>query len=481
MTTMKRILAFGLGGWMLFISGNTLAQEKNGKVLTLQQCVETGLSNNLDVLQAGLRMETGKINWNQARLNMLPDLNASAGSGINQGRSIDPFTNSYINQQVNYSSYGANSGVTLFRGLSMQNAVKQNALAYEASKMDWQQVKDNITINIILAYLQVLTNQDLLALAMTQVALSQEQVKRLEIMNTDGAIKPSELSDLRGQYANDQLSIIGAKNSLEQSKLSLARLMNIPYDKSTQLEKIDAAAFATRYDITPDSIYSTALEQFAQIKAVDLRQASAYRGIKVARGQLFPTLSFNSNVNSNYSSAARNNIFLGSGEVPTTDYVLINGAPSYVITKQNNFASEKIAYGKQVKNNIFYSYSLNLQIPIFNAWSQRNRIRQAKIDFKNAEYVASTTKTQLQQSIEEAHINMTTASERYKTLLEQVKAFTESFKAAEVRFNAGVGTSIDYLITKNNMDRANSNSIQAKYDYALRTKILDYYQGKQLW
>lgn len=478
---MKRIMAIGLGGWMLLMSGNTLAQERNGKLLTLQQCVETGLNNNLDALQAGLRMETGKINWNQARLNMLPDLNASASSGINQGRSIDPFTNSYINQQVNYSSYGANSGVTLFRGLSMQNAVKQNALAYEASKMDWQQVKDNITINIILAYLQVLTNQDLLALATTQAELSHEQVKRLEIMDKDGAIKPSELSDLRGQFANDQLSIIGAKNALEQSKLSLARLMNVPYDKNVQIEKIDAAAFATRYDVTPDSIYSTALEQFAQIKAVDLRQASAYRGIKVARGQLFPTLTFNSNVNTNYSSAARNNTFLGSAEVPTTDYVLINGAPSYVITKQNNFSSEKIEYGRQVKNNIFYSFSLNLQIPIFNAWSQRNRIRQAKIDFKNAEYVASTTKTQLQQSIEEAHINMTTASERYKTLLDQVKAFTESFKAAEVRFNAGVGTSIDYLITKNNMDRANSNSIQAKYDYALRTKILDYYQGKQLW
>lgn len=478
---MKRIMAFGLGGWMLLMSGNTLAQEKNGKLLTLQQCVETGLNNNLDVLQAGLRMETGKINWNQARLNMLPDLNASAGSGINQGRSIDPFTNSYINQQVNYSSYGANSGVTLFRGLSMQNAVKQNALAYEASKMDWQQVKDNITINIILAYLQVLTNQDLLSLAMTQVQVSTEQVKRLEIMDKDGAIKPSELSDVRGQLANDQLSIISAKNALEQSKLSLARLMNVPYDKNVQIEKIDAAAFATRYEIAPDSIYATALEQFAQIKAVDLREASAARAVKVARGQLFPTLSFNSNVNTNYSSAARNNTFLGSAEVPTADYVLINGTPSYVITKQNSYSSEKIEYGRQVRNNIFYSFSLNLQIPIFNAWAQRNRIRQAKIDFKNAEYVASTTKTQLQQSIEEAHINMTTAAERYKTLLDQVKAFTESFKAAEVRFNAGVGTSIDYLITKNNMDRANSNSIQAKYDYALRTKILDYYQGKQLW
>ena len=76
---------------------------------------------------------------------------------------------------------------------------------------------------------------------------------------------------------------------------------------------------------------------------------------------------------------------------------------------------------------------------------------------------------------------MTTASERYKTLLEQVAAFTESFRVAEIRFNAGVGNPIDYLTAKNNLDRANINLINAKYDFVLRVKILDYYEGKPLW
>ncbi|RYY12118.1 MAG: TolC family protein [Chitinophagaceae bacterium] len=420
---MKRILAFGFYGCVALACTKGHAQETTGAVMTLQQCVEKGLSNNLDVLQAGLQMETGKINWNQARLNMLPDLNGSASNGINQGRSIDPFTNSYINQQVNYANYSVNSGVVLFQGLARQNAVKQNALAYEASKMDWQQAKDNLTINIILAYLQVLTNQDLLVLSVNQAELSKKQVERLEILNKDGAIQPSELSDLRGQYANDQLGIISTRNALEQSKLSLAKLMNVPYDKNIQLERLDAASFATRYENTPDSIYATALQEFAQVKAVDLRRESASRGVKVARGQLFPTLSLNGNASTNYSSVAMNDIFLGSSEVASTDYVLVNNVKTPVFKKQNEFNSEKITYGKQVKNNIFTSFSIGLQIPIFNAWQQRNRVKLAKIDLKNREYIAGTTKTQLQQSIEEAYINMTTASERYKTLLVQVSAF----------------------------------------------------------
>ena len=87
----------------------------------------------------------------------------------------------------------------------------------------------------------------------------------------------------------------------------------------------------------------------------------------------------------------------------------------------------------------------------------------------------------MQQDVEEAHINMSVAFNRYKSLIEQVNAYQRSFEAAEAKFNAGVGNSIDYLTVKNNLYRSNNNLIAAKYDYILRTKILDYYQGKQLW
>src|SRR5258706_4827561 len=124
--------------------------------LSLQQCVETAIANNLDVQQSNLLMQRSKIDWNQARLNLLPNLTGNAGLDITQGRNIDQATNTYINNKATYGNYGLNSNVVLFNGLYLQNAVKQNALAYEASRMDWQQAKDNITINTILAYLQVL-------------------------------------------------------------------------------------------------------------------------------------------------------------------------------------------------------------------------------------------------------------------------------------------------------------------------------------
>lgn len=458
-----------------------LSYSSQAQQLTLQQCVETGIRNNLQVQQSGFQSEVNKINWNQSRLNMLPDLNATGSSGINRGRSIDPFTNAFINQQVNFSSFGVSSGVVLFNGLSLQNAAKQNAYAYEASQMDWQQQKDNITINIILSYLLVLSNEDVLSQSRNQAILSQKQVERLEILDKDGAIQPSMLSDLRGQLANDQLAIINAENAVQTAKVNLAQLMNVPYDKNATLERIDPGAFADKYETTPDQIYQGALKDFALVKAVDLRVKSAQRGVKAARGLLYPVLSVNANANTNYSSAASSQVFLNTTYVPSSDYVLVNNVQTPVIYKQDNFTNQKITYGDQLNNNLFSSFSLNLRVPLFNSLQARNRVKLAQITLKTNEVVASTTKTQLQQSIEQAYINMTSASDRYKTLLTQLNAYTESFKAADVRFNAGVGNSIDYLTAKNNLDRANINLIAARYDYVLRTKVLDYYQGKQLW
>lgn len=457
------------------------AQNSNGNKLTLQQCVETGITNNLQVQQSDLQMQSDEINWKQAKLNLLPNLNGSVSHGINQGRSIDPFTNGYINQSIATGNYSLSSGVVLFNGFSLLNSVKQTSLAYQASKMDWQQAKDNITINIILAYLQVLSNQEQLQQAKNQLDLSKQQVDRLEILNKQGDINPSDLSDLKGQYAGDQLSIINSQNALESSKLTLCQLMNIPYDKNMVLEKISAETLATKYEDTPDKIYSTALAQLALIKAVDLRKLSAEKGLKVAKGELYPTLSFGANTNTNYSSAASQEIFLNSTTVATSDYVTVNSTQYPVMSTVNNYSSQKIGYGKQLSTNRFTSFDLSLRIPIFNSLQARNRVKQAQLTLKNSEIIAATTKTELQQNIEQAYINMTSASDRYKTLLDQVSAYSESFRIAEVRFNSGLGTPIDYLTAKNNMDRANINLINAKYDYVLRTKILDYYQGKPLW
>ncbi|MBS1741409.1 MAG: TolC family protein [Bacteroidetes bacterium] len=422
----------------------SMAQSANW---SLQQCIDSALRNNLSIQQNELLKDATKVGYRQSKENLLPDLNANLNHGINTGRSIDPYSNTYVDQTIRYAGYGASSGLTLFNGLSLQHSIKQNKAAYEASVMEWQQVKDNITLNTILAYLTVLNNADLLTQAINQKELSNRQLLRLQVLDSLGAVSPSQVSDLKGQVMNDDLSILNAKNQLETAKLNLAQLMNVPYTKDISLQPVNADEFLTAYDKNATEIFNAALQSFSLIKAVELRKKSAVYGLKSSKGALFPVLSLSGDAQTNYSSSALNS----------------NGT--------------KIGYNQQVRNNIYTTVNLGLRIPIFNRFRQRNTIKLAEINVRTATLNEAVTKQQLQQQVEQAHLNMMNAYETYKTLLQQVDAYATSFRAAEIRFQSGVGTSVDYLIAKNNLDRANINLLVSKYDFVLRKKILDYYQN----
>ncbi|MXV51481.1 TolC family protein [Pedobacter sp. HMF7647] len=461
--------------------GQAKAQDSTAKKLDLNQCIQIAFKNNLDVKRSELLSESQKVNLNQAKANLLPNISGSVNHGINNGRSIDPYTNSYIDQSLKFADYAANGSITLFSGLLLQHAIKQNSLAYQATKMELQQQKDNLALSVILSYLQVLNNEDQYQQAVNQATLTRIQVDRSEILNRDGSIAPSTLSDLKGQLANDEILMINAKNSLNTAKIDLAKNMNVPNDTALVVERLNADDLSLINNASADSIYQSALTQLSIIKAASYRTQSANKGVQVARAQYYPTLSLNGNLYSNYSSAAFTNSLTGNSEINTGQYVKVNGSELPVYSMQNDYAQNKIPYGDQIKNNFSSSVSVGLAVPIFGRLFYRNRVALAKIDYREAKYTEETTRIQLKQAVDQAYINKQSALDRYRKLETQVDAYTESFKAAEARLNAGVGTSVDYNIAKNNLDRAKLNLIITKYDYIFRNQILDYYQGKLFW
>jgi outer membrane protein len=201
---------------LLYWSQNSQAQTADS-VYNLQQCIDIAIKNNLTVKRSELDMERNRVYWQQQRATLLPTLNGSINHGISTGRSLDPFTNSYLNQQISSADYNANANLVLFNGLAVQNSIRRTALAYQAGKMDFEQAKNDITLNVITTYLQVINNTDLLTQANSQLEVSKQQLQRLQVMNANGAVKPSDYYDVKGQQATDQLTVINAKNSLELS------------------------------------------------------------------------------------------------------------------------------------------------------------------------------------------------------------------------------------------------------------------------
>ncbi len=457
------------------------SQDSSGFALTLKQCIETAIANNADVRNADFTAQSNKVNWQQSRGNKLPFASGSITNGITQGRSINPYTNSYINQQNTYANYGLNASITLWNGSSVANNIRANNLNYEASEKDLQQAKDNLTINVILDYLQILSNEELLEEAIKQMDVTKKQVERLNLQNNEGAIAPATLYDLKGQLGAEQLGVINAENALASSKIALVQLMNVPYSENMAVQHIDVDSSLVMYDGTTAQIYQQALQNFAMIKAADLRKQSASKALKAARGVLFPTLSLNGGLGTNYSSAATTSQLLNTTDVETDNYVLYNNQKLLLYTPEQNFTTENISYFNQWKNNLNTAFNIGLQIPILNGLYARSKIKQAIITQERDNFTSKLVRTQLQQNIEQAYVNMNSAFERYQTLQAEVEDFAASFHAANIKFNEGVLTSVDYMVAKNNVDQTQINLISAKYDYALRVKILDYYEGKALW
>ena len=228
-------------------------------------------------------------------------------------------------------------------------------------------------------------------------------------------------------------------------------------------------------------MYQQSLENFAQVKAADLRVKSSEKAIKVAKGNYYPTLSFGANINSSYSSAALQAIPGSKTETATGDYVKINNTQYDVLQLSQNFSYKKPGYGTQFNDNLGKSYGFSLQIPVFNNFQTRNQVKLTNINLKDAELANANVKMVLRQNIEQAHLNMSATYERYKALQEQVTNFEISFRAAEIRFNSGVINSTEYLLVKNNLDRSKANQVMAMYEYLLRTRVLDFYQVKLVW
>ncbi|MBS1509486.1 MAG: TolC family protein [Bacteroidetes bacterium] len=456
---------------LILLSSKVWAQ-----TMTLQQCIDTAIKNNIAVRQSSLQSDAASVRLRQAKENLLPDLNGNASYGLNQGRNVDPLTNNYINQQLASSNVGLSSGLLLFNGMRLQNLIKQNNLSYNAAQMDLQQNKDNLTLNVILAYLQVLDNEDVLAISKAQVDVTQKQVDRMNILVNEGAAANYQLADLKGQQANEQLAIINAANALQQAKLSLCQLMNMDYNSNLQLEKTGVDLEVKNYTATSTEVYQSALQNFSLIKANNYKTLSAAKAVEVAKSGYYPSIRLTGNLGSSYSSLAQTLTPTNISEVSTGSYVIINSAQNPVLRQQQNYSSAKTGYTKQLNNNLGTFVGINVQVPLFNAFQTKNNVKLAQINYKTTQLDADNTKLLLKQNIEQAYLNMTSAYEKYAVLQEQVKDFEETFRAAEVRFNNGVINSTEYLISKNNLDRTRVNFTQAKYEYSFRVRVLDYFK-----
>jgi len=450
------------------------------QALTLEQCIDYALKNNISVKQTELNTEISKINLNQSEANLLPNLNGNASHSYNYGRTIDRFTNQFATQQVLSQNLSLSSDVTVFSGLQNINTIQEYKYSYLAGKQDIEKIKNDISLNIASQYLQILYNVEALSNAKNQMGIASAQVDRAKILVDNGAQARGTLLDLQSQLATEELNVTNAQNQLDISYLTLAQLMNMPSAEGLAIVKptLDVAneAIATA---TPSQIYNTAITNLPEIKSADFKLKSADKGLKVAWGGLSPKLSFSAAYGTGYSGASKQLVGTPTitGAAPTGDYTA-SGEAVYTPTYIANY--ETTPFKDQYNNNVNKSIGFYLTVPIFNRFQVKSSIDKAKIQKLNAELTVESTKLTIQKNIQQAYADANAALKKYVASKKAQDAMQESFNYTEQKFNVGMINTTDYNTAKNKLIKAESDVLSAKYEYVFKTKVLDFYQGKPL-
>ena len=441
--------------WGIFYLFPIVLFAQNPTVLRLESAVKIALENNLQLQQADLTQENAQTSFLQSKLNYLPSINGSWSGTRSFGTTFDNVTFSRVQQATNNSFTGLNGSLTLFNGLANYNTLKQNEYSVEASKEAKRKSENDVITNVALFYLQLLFDLENTKISANRLKILEQQLVNKQKEFDAGKTTQAELYNLKSQIASEKLNQVTIENTLKRDKLRLLQeLMVDPFVEYT-FEFPDASQYKIVADMEPlNEIYGYAVKNMPEMKEQEFRIQAAQYGLRRARSSYYPTLNLNANLGSSYSS---NGIF-----------------------NSRTFQLENVPYFDQLNRNLNQSISLQLNIPIFNKWNVRNQVRNADISFRQTQLQYTITQNNLTQKIQQAWLDVVAAVNKYNATQEQLVSLNESYKIAESRYNAGLMDFYSFNENLNSRTKAESELLQARYDFLFKRKILDLYQGKTI-
>lgn len=432
-----------------FILASLAASAQQSGGWTLRQCIDYALENNITVKQQDVTRRQNEVQLSTAKNSRLPDLNASASQNWSFGRGLTS-ENTYSNRNTSSTSLSLGTTVPLFTGFRIPRTIELNKLNLEAATADLGKARDDISVQVAQAYVQILYNIELRDVAQRQIDIDSMQVERLREMYRTGKASGVEVAQQEATLAQSRLTLTQADNDYRISLLTLAQLLELPSPEGFTIVRPDIAALTVDEAAAlplPDEIFQEAIAFKPEVKAETLRLKSTEMSIKIAQSALWPTLSLSAGLGSNYY-------------------------------KTNGFDTE--SFGRQMRNNFSQYIGLSLNIPIFNRFETRNSIRSARLDRESQQLRLDDVKKTLYKEIQQAYYNAVAARAQYASSTEATASNKAAFDLMSAKYEYGKANITEFNESKNNWLKAESDLARAKYEYIYDTSLLDFYRGRPL-
>ncbi|MBR2018547.1 MAG: TolC family protein [Prevotella sp.] len=422
-------------------------QQIHAETWSLRRCVNYAIENNISIKQRENVRRQQELQLSNAKNSRLPNLDASASQNFSFGRGLTS-DNTYTNKSTSSTSFSLGTSVPLFTGLRIPNTIKLNQLNLEASTADLEKAKNDISVQVAQAYVQILYNLEIADVARRQISIDSMQVVRLQAMIDNGKASEAELAQQRATLAQSRLTATQAQNQYNLAVLTLTQLLELPSTDGFTVERPNVGNIANsseKYSV--EAIYAEAIDVKPEVRAEELRLKGADYNINIARSGWYPQLSLSAGLGTNYY-------------------------------KTSGFKGE--SFSDQIKNNFSQYIGLNLSVPIFNRFQTRNSVRSAKIERETQQLQLDNVKKSLYKEIQQACQAANAASAKYASSIEAGNSSNAAYRLMQAKYENGKANITEFNEAKNNLMKAESDLVQAKYEYVFQTTLVDFYRGKAI-
>ncbi|GAO45134.1 TolC family protein [Flavihumibacter petaseus] len=457
----------------------------------LRRCVDYAVQNNISVRQSDVQKRIADLMYEQSRQAKIPNANFSLNNGLKFGRSIDPTTNLYTNQQLLYQGFQFNTDVTIFNWNRINHNITANRLEAAASAADVEKNKNDIALNVATAYLTALLSKVQVDIVRVQLKQSQDQLADTRKRVNAGTLPELNAVDLEAQVARDSANVISSDATFQLNLLSLKALLNLDAAQpfSIAVPPVEFIPVDPIAELQPALVYDLALKNQPAQKANDLRKQSLEASIKTARANLYPSIFAAGGLSSNFASTDKK--FTGEyqfrGIDTTLNFVGIldaNGKPYNVLSPnylplqaKKSFGELWQGYGDQLSNNFSQNIAVGISVPINNGFQARTNYKRSKLNLENQKLVIEQANQTLKQDIYSAYTNAVASLQKYNASKASMSAAQRSYDFASRRYELGLLSTLELITSQSNLTRAKIDVANAQFDYVFRMKVLEFYKG----
>ncbi|MCX6223901.1 MAG: TolC family protein [Bacteroidia bacterium] len=444
MSTFSRLNILAV--FVLFFGTHAFPQ----KEMKLEECIQIAIDRNIGLKRQGLQVDLAKDNLQTSRAGRLPTVEGFFAHNLSSGKTVNYEDYTYITTKYQDGNVGIQGSLPVFAGFANLYQTKSNKYSFQSESDKQAELIKTVSIEVTAAYLQILYTEELLGVAEAKLESTKEQLRMNEGFFEAGRMSKVEVLTMKAQVAQDNLAKIQAENDVRTAYLSLAQLLNLENENGLRIQKparLDESISIVVND--PEQIYEYARINHPGITSAEFLVKSRESVLSAMRARISPSVSLNGLLYSRYSELGLN---------PTATY----------------------PYADQLRNNLYSRASININIPIFSQFQTRSRISQASLQARDAKLSLDQKKLSIRHDIQLAYSATLNSRAKYEATTEAVASANESFNLTQEKYKAGISSSVEFKVAQNQLIQAQSTRIQSKYEFIIRSKILDLYLDKPI-